>query len=120
MFNKLVISHKQVAPTNMFELCVTYMHGDADHYTKDKYYYGKGEEKKVLEHINFLAACMAKFPHGMGGNDGYWDVPGYEEYGEDAIPRDNECCDGHATVEEVEVFWFNDEGKQFLVTAVEE
>ena len=120
MFNKLIISDKPVAtPTNVFELRVTYMHGDADHYTKDKYYYYKDEEEKLLAHLNFLVACINAFPHGMRGNDGYWAVPGYTGFGDEWVPLDNECCEGHATVWEIDTYFINEEGKLFLVTPAE-
>lgn len=106
-------------PADVFELCVTYMHGDADHYTKDKYYYHETEKETLLAHINFLVACMAKFPHGMGSNDGYWDVPGYEDFGLEWLPWDNEACSGHATVSLFKTFWIDENGTKFVVTPME-
>lgn len=117
MFTNIEIADKAIsAIKDVFVLEVQYMHGDADHYTNDEYHYI--DHTLLLEHANFLEVCKKKFSHGMGGNDGYWDVPGYELYGEDYIPRDNECCNGHASVESFKAYWIDSKGNKYVVNFI--
>ena len=106
---------KEEKKRDIFELDVSYMHGDADYDEEETYQYENTEEgrKKLVEHCTFLAKCVTKFPHGMGGDDGYWDVEGYDEYGDDYIPRDNEHCVGHASVESFGVVYIDENGVEF-------
>ena len=62
-----------------------------------------------------LAKCVVAFPHGMGGDDGYWDIEGYEEFGEEYIPLDNEYCKGHATVISFGIVYVDEKGVEFIV-----
>lgn len=102
---------------NTFELEILYMHGDADGNTLDKNNYPNTDEgrKKLVEHCTFLAKCVVAFPHGMGGDDGYWDIEGYEEFGEEYIPLDNEYCKGHATVISFGIVYVDEKGVEFIV-----
>lgn len=102
--------------TDIFELRVTYMHGDADGYTKEIYSYKDKFRDKLLEHAMFLDRCIVAFPDGMGGDDGYWKVDGYKEFGEDRIPPDSEHCDGHATVKSFGVVYIDGNGTEYPVT----
>lgn len=92
---------------NEFEVRIKFMHGDADGYTWDSLYTEDGKE--ALNALNFLARCLVAFPNGMGGQDDYSKVQGYEEF-EDLIPWDITCCDGSASVETVELFYYNSRG----------
>lgn len=107
-----------------YVIYLTFMHGDADYYSYEELRYETTEE--MIEMYNFLVRCYNHFPHGMGGDDGYWDVEGYEaltdaEQAEDGrwydefFPRDNEYCSGHATVREFKVKYYGPTGQEFDV-----
>ena len=122
VYTKLVVSGERlrVMPkqTLVYELEVLFVHGDADGYSTETYTYSADEigGAKVVEHCNFLARCITAFPNGMGGDDGYWEVPGYEEFcGEDGFPLDNECCEGHASVASFGIVYVNQDGVEFPV-----
>lgn len=121
-YSKISIAEASLKPKdsrlNVFELDVVYMHGDADGYTRNRHVYENTEEgiKDLLGHGAFLYNCMTKYPHGMGGEDGYWDVKDFDKYGEEEIPRDNPYCSGHAHVESFGVIYVDPDGVEFPVT----
>lgn len=121
VYNKLVVSGQRlrVMPeqTSVYELEVLFMHGDGDGNTTKVFTYPADEMGgvKVIEHCNFLARCITAFPNGMCGDDGYWEVPGYEEFGEGNFPLDNEYCEGHASVETFGIVYVNQDGVEFPV-----
>lgn len=119
-YTKLGASKAREEPKrlNVFELDILYMHGDADGYTKDTCTYENTVEGEValLEHCNFLRRCILEYPHGMGGDDGYWHIPMYSVYGDDYIPRDNPYCEGHATVESFGVIYIDYNAKEHTIT----
>jgi len=98
---------------NKFELVVEFMCGDADSYPVDSRLYKEDEREDLIRDYNFLTRCMSAFPNGMGGNDGFWDVEGWNDAWEDFFPRDNPDCDGHADVEGIDVFYFDSEGIKY-------
>ena len=125
---KLTIK-EQVNPTNLFQVEVLFMHGDGDAYTTKTYDVGLvGTAAKAM--LKFFTDCTKKYPQGMGGDDGYWAVPGYfdegvstepdEEYGcyEEGlydIPSSSEYCEGHAQVQTVELYYYNGSGVKHRV-----
>lgn len=119
VYNKLTISEERLRKgpdqVSVYELEVLFMHGDGDGNSVKTFIYDADEAGllKVIEHCNFLARCVVAFPRGMGGDDGYWEVPGYEEFGEDEFPLDNEYCEGHASVEAFGVIYVNQDGVEF-------
>lgn len=120
---------EEVSLINTYEVTVIHMHGDADNYTTDVNFFdlegklknGYTDEEDygeaMIELINFLLACKAKYPNGMGGDDGYWDVEGYEKY-EDFLFSDNDCCEGHATPESITVFFYDEIGVKHVCSLV--
>lgn len=77
---------------NIMELDVSYMHGDADYYTNRTYQYPNSESgiNDIIDHVNFLTACKAKYQFtGCDCDGNYQDVPGYERFGAD-IPANSE------------------------------
>lgn len=69
--------------TNLYELVINYMEGDADGYqtTKvriDEEDYNKEDVQRVFHDlINTVEGCNNAYPHGRGGYDEYDGVPGY-------------------------------------------
>jgi hypothetical protein len=120
---------EQVNPTNVFQLEVLFMHGDGDGYTTKVYTIKGLDPHNATEGIEFFQACIVAHSHGMGGDDGYWEIPGYYFPGEEAkdqeddnwwggqwqIPQDSEYCDGHATVREIKMFWYTGAGVKHAV-----
>jgi len=93
----------------VYEVTVTHMHGDADFYSTDKQTFKN--HKDMLDYVNFMYRCMNEFTHGMGGDDGYWEVEGYDKYGDHLYKEDpHGCVDGHATVDGIEIFYFDENG----------
>jgi len=125
---KLAIKER-VNPVNLFQIEVGFMHGDGDAYTNRTYDVGLvGTDAETM--LRFFAECMLKYPYGMGGDDGYWSVPGYfedgvrttpdEEYGcyEEGlyvIPQSSSYCNGHAQVKSLDLFYYNGLGVKHRV-----
>ena len=107
-----------VSPTTTFQMEIEFMHGDGDSYTTRVVDFGPDivPNWKLIE---FLKRCKAAYPHGMGGNDGYWDVEGYKEFGghedEPFFPGSSPYCDGHANLQSFEIFWYNEFGSKYAV-----
>jgi hypothetical protein len=87
-----------------FEVTVVHMHGDADNYTTDVHDF-KAEDK-MLDFVNFILRCMVAYPNGMGGDDRFDEVEGCDRY-EDYLHRDNDCLDGHATPDAMDIVYFD-------------
>lgn len=87
-----------------YEVTVVHMHGDADYYTTDVHDFSF--EQEMLDFVNFLHRCIALYPRGMGGDDGYWEVEGYHKY-EDYLHQDNEYCGGHATPQTITTVYYD-------------
>lgn len=82
--------------TNLYELVINYMEGDADGSQKtkirlsEKDYNDEKIQRLFHELINTVEGCNNAYPHGRGGYDEYHAVPGYskffqEEYDEDEL-----------------------------------
>lgn len=109
------LGEPKIEKVNIIELTCKFMHGDADYYTTEKLEFSLDGESKdgdinFKESINFLLRCMAAFPCGMGGNDGYWDVDGWCDEWAEIFPADNESCDGHASPDTITAFYYNENG----------
>ena len=103
-FTTLKLQPCQSLKVSTYEVTVVHMHGDADNYTTDVHDFDSSSE--MLDFVNFIYRCMALYPHGMGGDDGYWKVEGYDQFG-DYLHQDNEVCDGHATPETPKVVYYD-------------
>jgi hypothetical protein len=97
-----------------YEVTVIHMHGDADHYTTNVSDFSTRDIDKMLKYVNFILRCMVAYPNGMGGDDGYWDIEGYEEH-EEYFYQDNESCDGHASPDSMEIVYYDVNSVKFHV-----
>jgi len=100
---------------NIIEITCKFMHGDADYYTTKTLNFdldGKSIDGEInfKSSMNFLLRCFSAFPHGMGGDDGYWEVDGWNDEWEDFFPQDNDGCDGHASPSNISAFYYNSSG----------
>lgn len=126
---KFKIQDKTCSPRNQFQIEVLFMHGDADAFTTKMYKVGLVAHS-ATPCLKFFELALAKFQHGMGGDDNYRDVPGYYALGESNevdedgfhlyesqwdIPTSSEYCDGDAQVREIKLFYYNSEGTKFEV-----
>ena len=100
---------------DVYELHVKFMHGDADWYTYSKFTYKNNAEgiQKLIGHGSFLHSCMLNPPN--GGDEGYWDVPGYDKFGEGNMPSDSEWTDGHASLVGFGVIYIDKNGVEYPV-----
>lgn len=87
-----------------YEVKVIHMHGDADRYTTDINDFSLPSE--MLDFVNFILRCMAAYPNGMGGDDRYDHIKDYDKY-EESLFSDNECFDGHASPNEMEIIYYD-------------
>ena len=110
---KFKISKTDVSIKNTFVLVIEFMHGDADGYSTEEYHYST--PLQAVGCIEFYERCIEKYPHGMGGNDGYWDVKGYKEFGDEVIPMGSAYAEGHANVQNIKMFYYNGVGAKFEV-----
>lgn len=116
---KLVLGslvEQEERPTNAYQLVVSFMHGDADHYSEETFMYPLDNEDELLKAINFFNACMAAYPHGRGGNDTYekLGLPDWEEW-EDSMPYDITHDQNEATVDGIKVYFWTDDSEQYEV-----
>lgn len=109
-----VVSHPY---RSMFELEITFMHGDADGYSKK--YLREFDARKLIPAVEFFRRCEKRFPHGMGGDDGFFDVEGFEKY-QDLIPMDSPYVDGHADIEDIKVFYYDGNGTRLKAEIIDE
>lgn len=115
---KIVATKIPAVPyTDCFELEIIFMHGDADRYSTNSF--RTFHSHKLVPAIEFFRLCVQKFPYGKGGNDGFWDVDGYSDYGDEIIPMDNPYCDGHASIEEINVYYYNSVGLKLKAEIIE-
>lgn len=100
---------------DVYELHVKFMHGDADWYTDGKFVYKNNKDgiEKLTGHGSFLHACMLSPPD--GGDEGYWDVPGYDKFGDGKIPSDSEWTDGQAMIVNFGVIYIDSNGVEYPV-----
>lgn len=72
--------------TNLYELVIDFMEGDADGYQKTKVqiseedYSNEDIQRVFHELINTVEGCNNAYPHGRGGYDEYYGVPGYSKF----------------------------------------
>lgn len=80
---KFVISDKVPSPHSpaSFEVVVHQMHGDTDGYTSLTVGPFFEDEMDILQDlIETLDRMKARYPHGRGGNDDYYDVEGFTRW----------------------------------------
>lgn len=116
---------KNVNPTNIFQVEVLFMQGDGDGYPTRTYDQGI-DANNAIPCIEFFQRCKALYQFGMRGDDGYWKVEGYypvgvtdkvdpeyglrENEGQWDIPDESEHTNGHASVTDIKMFWYNNSG----------
>lgn len=96
---------------NCFALEIEFMHGDADSYSKETICEFNAE--KLILAVQFFNQCNSKFKHGMRGSDGFWDVEGYDAFG-DYIHCNSEYTAGHASIENIKVFYYDGIGTKYV------
>lgn len=104
-------------PVNTYELTIEFMHGDADHSSKEVLSYSLGEEEELLRAINFFNDCIKAYPHGRCGRDTYekLNLEDYEWF-QDNIHGDVTHEGFEATIEEISVvYWDNDSEKYEVI-----
>jgi hypothetical protein len=107
---------QEAQPVNTYQLVVSFMHGDADHYTEETYMFSLAEEEALIKGINFFNSCMSAYPHGRGGYDTYekLGLPDWEEW-EDKMPNDITSEGFSATVDSIKVFFWTADSEQYEV-----
>lgn len=121
--NRYVTNHPKVSSITIgdpiisgvvdtFRVFIKFMHGDADYYTTE--YIDFKDGGAAIRACNFFSRCMDEYPYGMGGDDNYRHLQGYDEF-EDYIPMANEYCSGHASPEEIWVEYYDSVGTKFSV-----
>lgn len=118
-------------PRDTYQVNIRVMFGDADFYDTLNLQFGSYELPELIDFLNFLKSEVATaYPNGRGGSDYYESVVpswatwfGYDEHEGNVGGR---FCDewpanwdmgGEATLESVDVVYYDAEGKAFEVEA---
>jgi hypothetical protein len=94
--------------TNLYELVINYMEGDADGNQRTKIQVGeddyKNEDVQRIFHelINTVECCNNAYPNGRGGYDEYDSVPGYSKFFREEVEEDELFDDEIGNLEEAE------------------
>lgn len=110
------IEAEVVLPVEQFQLVVHFMHGDADHFTEEHFLFGKDQLRELKQALQFFKDCIDAYPHGSGGSDHYNDIDNYASWSE--FLHSDIFSDGEfeATVEYVELTYWNTLSQQYEVT----
>jgi hypothetical protein len=115
---------EKIKKKNMYSIIVNYMHGDADGYDEQEFYFDENTPSNMLsftQMIYELEAVGAMYPHGRGGGDeyGYYgkfiDCENNFGWTED-IPGDITNEGGEASYDGYSVIYFDEHGARFDVT----
>lgn len=94
--------------TNLYELVIDFMEGDADGYQKTKVqiseedYKNENLQRIFHELINTVECCNNAYPNGRGGYDEYHSVPGYSKFFQEEVEEDELFDDEIGNLEEEE------------------
>lgn len=95
-------------PKNIFKLQFKVMHGDGDGYTEEEWGFKENEKEDLITIIKAFE-IMLKLRSGYEDVD-YPNVPGFKELMEEEWPLDYTSDSYPATLQNYEVFYFNNEG----------
>ncbi|MDF2534011.1 MAG: Phi14:2 [Bacillales bacterium] len=104
---------QELRPSDVYELVVRVMHGDADHF--DNLTFIAETQSEVKQYINLFDNMLNEYPNGRGGGDNYYHIEGFDKLLESDWPWDVTDEDSQAGIKSYKVYYYDEDSKKFEV-----